>query len=175
MIHYAGGRSDRQIWSGWSRVSLSVVLVSRVITLGTPGGQRLLLCLAFSRFRHLSDFPIRASSRSSKGNCRSSVGKGRGGDRRGFKGHPLLEKKIGFMLIRITTPVDREQEVMECGSCMNVWLITTSFTFTFAISKPQGWLSISECHHHNCLFKWWTNNYLWILLKLTNPQDSCSP
>lgn len=37
MIHYAGGRSDRQIGSGWSRVSLSVVLVSRVITLGTPG------------------------------------------------------------------------------------------------------------------------------------------
>lgn len=56
------------------------------------GGQRLLLYLAFSRFRHLSDFPIRASLRSSKGNCRSSVGKGRGGDCRGFKGHPLLEK-----------------------------------------------------------------------------------
>lgn len=62
----------RQIGSRWSRVSLSAVKVSLVISLGVWGSAfPALSCLPW--FRHLSDFPIISFLCGSKGNWRSVV------------------------------------------------------------------------------------------------------
>lgn len=113
------------------------------------GGQRLLLYLAFSRFRHLSNFPIKTPLCSSEGNWRSLVGTGRGGDCRGFKGHPPLAKNVIYANSHEVTPVDTVQEVMEYRSCMCGSLSSVSHSFC----HQRGWFSISE-HHLIQLFSW---------------------
>lgn len=113
------------------------------------GGQRLLLYLAFSRFRHLSNFPIKTPLCSSEGNWRSLVGTGRRGDCRGFKGHPPLAKNVIYANSHEVTPVDTVQEVMEYRSCMCGSLSSVSHSFC----HQRGWFSISE-HHLIQLFSW---------------------
>lgn len=94
------------------------------------GGQRLLLYLAFSRFRHLSNFPITTPLCSSKGNWKSLVGTGRGGDCPGFKGHPLLAKNVIYANSHEVTPVDTGQKVMEYRSCNYGSLSSVSHSFS---------------------------------------------
>lgn len=115
------------------------------------GGQQLLLYLAFSRFRHLSNFPITSPLHSSKGTWRSAVVTGRGSDCRGFKGHQLPAKNMFYANSHEVTPVDTVQEVMEQ---MDVWIIMIIFTFMFATSHPQDWISAAERHLLRLSLSW---------------------
>lgn len=123
------------------------------------GGQRLLLYLAFTRFRHLSNFPITTPLCSSKGNWRSLVGTGRGGDCQGFKGHLLLAKNVIYANSHEVTPVDTVQEVMEYRSC--IYGSLSSVSHSFLPSAGLVLYCISE-HHLLQLFTLASVTYQWL-------------